>query len=90
MSHVLDGRDRALAWEATRLLLDEVGLATYLFAIELAGDDCTAEVEYPQAGAWRPVTLRVRRAELLATLDDARRRVELAESWRNRLARDAA
>lgn len=83
--------DRSLADEAIRRVLDRMGLAFYLFALERADDEWVVELEYPRAGAWRRVVLRASAADLCASVDDPARRDALARAFRTELARaDAA
>lgn len=84
-------RDRSLASEAARLVLDEVGLRTYLVAVELLDGEWIVSVEHPKDGAWQEVIVSAAPEELLASHDDPRRRAALASAWRPELLqREAA
>ncbi len=84
-------RDRWIASEAAPLILDEVGLRTYLIAVELLDGEWIVRVDHPKDGAWREDVVRATHDARLATLDDRRRRAERARAWRPDLTqRDAA
>lgn len=80
-------RDPFLASEATRLVLDRVGLRTYLFGVQLGQRECVVELDHPKDGRWRRVVLRASRHELIASLDDPSRRDAIARAWSADLAR---
>ncbi len=83
-------RERSLASEATRLVLDRVGLRTYLFGVERADGGWIVDVEHPVGGAWQRVVLEAPHEALIATLDDPRRREAMARLWRPRLEQRSA
>ncbi|HEY8426903.1 MAG TPA: hypothetical protein VIL20_00950 [Sandaracinaceae bacterium] len=80
-------RDRCLASEATRLVLDRIGLRTYLFGVRLDARECVVELEHPKEGRWRYAVLRASSRELIASLDDPSRRDAIARAWSADLAR---
>jgi hypothetical protein len=72
--------------EVTAALLDQLGLATYLFEIESAGDGWRVRVDCALEGdAWQSVILPVNKDALLEAASDEAVRARILREWRTRL-----
>ena len=71
----------AAARETISALLEELRLATYVFAIEPREDEWELKVECDIAGAWETVTGPVDIQALLASRTDADVRKRLVQQW---------
>lgn len=77
----------AEAREATRALLDTLGLASYLFEVEPRTDGrWEVRIDCAVADGWQSVVLPVSRERLLASRSDQQARAELLHDWGARLA----
>lgn len=76
----------ALAKEATRILLDELGLAAYLFEVEPRNDAWELRLDCAVADGWQSLRLPLDKAKLLTSLEDPAARADLLAAWRARLA----
>jgi len=76
----------AAARETISALLEELGLAAYVFAIEPREDRWELKVECDIANAWETVTVPVAVQALLASRTDADVRKRLLQEWDAKLA----
>jgi len=74
------------AREAVTVLLDELGLEAYLFAVEPREANWEVKVECAVQEGWETVTLPVELRALLASRVDREARARLAQTWGTRLA----
>lgn len=66
-------------------LLDEIGLAAYLFNIEQDEHDWIITVDYSHEGKWRTTDLRVARSVLRDCLERPESRRRLRSAWKSEL-----
>lgn len=79
--------DLVRATEATKELLDELRLDTYLFEVESRGGAWQVKLECATAeGAWQTLTMTAPPGLLVTSLDDDDARRELISQWGERLA----
>jgi hypothetical protein len=78
--------DLAKARDTVSALLDELGLAAYLFDVEPGDRWWQVKVECAISHGWESVMLEVERQALLSALDDASLRQRILTDWRQRLA----
>jgi hypothetical protein len=79
--------DLARATDATRLILEEFELDTYLFEVEARDGVWRVILECATSeGAWQSLTVTAPLDQLLACLDDAGARRKLASKWKKRLS----
>jgi len=76
----------AAARETISALLEELGLAAYVFAIEPREGKWELKVECDIAGAWETVTVPVDIQALLASRTDPDMRKRLLQVWDTELA----
>jgi hypothetical protein len=75
----------AAARETISALLEELGLAAYVFAIEPREGEWELKVECDITDAWETVTMPVEVQALLASRTDAEVRKGLLQKWNARL-----
>jgi hypothetical protein len=78
------------AREATRRLLEGVGLRNYRFDVEPREDVYEINVELEHRDAWREAHLIETPAALLSTLGEPAARDEMVARWRARLLSERA
>lgn len=78
-------RDLAQAKEAVNLLLEELGLANYLFDVEPRSGPWEVRIDCAADGVWHSLTLTVDLAELTEVVTDPAARERLLARWRNTL-----
>ena len=72
--------------EAAEDLLEEMGLAAYLYEVEPADGDWLVRVECAVSEGWQTLELPVPSERLLVAPEDARVRAELLADWGGELA----
>ena len=76
----------ARAREAAQAILDELGLAGYLFEVEPSPSGWRVRVECSVDDGWKSVEIEVDADELGTSRNDGRVRAHLVEAWKSRLA----
>lgn len=78
----------AQARETTAELLEELGLESYLFAVEPREDQWELKVDCvtDQRGTWETVVVPIEKTALLACSQNAAERQRVLVEWRLRLA----
>jgi hypothetical protein len=79
-------KELAQAKDAVGAILEQLGLETYLFDVELGDGDWVVRVECAIDAGWQETTLAVDRGRLLLTASDAEARAALRGEWQPRLA----
>ncbi len=75
-----------LTQEVVEDLLEEMGLAAYLYEVEPAAGEWMVRVECALDGGWQAVQIPVAKETLLSARSDRRVRAELLEEWGGELA----
>lgn len=76
----------ALADQAAKALLEQLGLSTYLYEVEPRDGAWVLRLDCAAPDGWQSVTLALDKAQLLTSLEDTRVRDDLLAAWRRRLA----
>lgn len=76
----------ALADQAAKALLEQLGLSAYLYEIEPRDDAWMLRLDCAVPEGWQSTTLELDKRKLLTSLYDGAVRSELLETWRNRLS----
>ncbi len=82
----LSTRDLAQAKEAVTGLLEQLGLAAYLFEVEPRVGNWEVRIECAMERGWKSVLLPVDKTRLIESRTDSRIRDRLLVEWRRALA----
>jgi hypothetical protein len=82
----VSGEELRRAQEAAEDLLEEMGLAAYLYEVEPGEDAWLVRVECAVSEGWQAAELPVAKDQLLAAPGDARVREGILEDWGGELA----
>ncbi|HKJ71375.1 MAG TPA: hypothetical protein VKA55_06445 [Gammaproteobacteria bacterium] len=82
----VSGDELRRAREAAEDLLEEMGLAAYLYELEPAEEGWLVRVECAVSDGWQSAELPVAREQLLAVGEDSRVRADLLTDWGGELA----
>jgi hypothetical protein len=81
----LSQKELTEARDTVQTLLEQLGLATYLFEVEPRTDHWEVHVECAPDSGWQSSVLNVEERWLAACRTDAAARAKLLEVWRKRL-----
>lgn len=79
-------RELAQAKDAVSILLEEIGLSTYVFEVEPRNGPWDVRIDCATGGAWQSLTLSVDSSELIEVVTDSATRRKLLQRWRDALA----
>lgn len=82
----ISATDLARTTVGTRLVLHELGLAMYQFAVEPREDGWALLLECGTREGWQSLELRIEPARVQAAVEDAEVRLQLADEWRRSLS----